>query len=456
MQGRSKLTRWLRQALTTMTLFTSGGAWASTGVTLTEGNAEAGAWSFTMVSEIPTLAEWGMILLLLSMAAVALWQLKRRPGISTAALTLLALAVTSAGIAGIASSPLGVAGHDPFAKVNGVTMRNPTQPLTDDTSVQIIARLAAEGGVAVTGMTLHYQKVGEASWLTVAGAQWGQPTCTDCWAADLPLAGFAALEEVAYYVSASFDSGDDAFLFDGVNDPCAGVTCGASEVCLDGACVCDTGTHGAGCAFTCSDGTQNGDETGEDCGGPCAECTVTCPGAAMEDNGDGTATDPCTNLTWSIALAPAQRHNALQAYCANNTAGLSGTGWRLANWTELRSTLRGCTGGLAPGGACSIVDPGCLDWSCNDDCGCSGSPNPCQWDPVFGDASACESANTISASELSNNPGRYFSLWVMENSVGVQNLNPSFNYKGRCVRCADGMHGDSCSFTCSDGAQNGE
>jgi len=56
-------------------------------------------------------------------------------------------------------------------------------------------------------------------------------------------------------------------------------SCGANGACNDGlggngACVCDPGFHGAACQFSCSDGAQNGDETGVDCGGSeCSPCT---------------------------------------------------------------------------------------------------------------------------------------------------------------------------------------
>jgi len=55
-----------------------------------------------------------------------------------------------------------------------------------------------------------------------------------------------------------------------------GATCSGNGVCDASGpapvCVCDplTGAHGEDCALTCSDGEQNGDEEGVDCGGPCA------------------------------------------------------------------------------------------------------------------------------------------------------------------------------------------
>jgi hypothetical protein len=227
---------------------------------------------------IPTLAEWALIALVLLMIAVAARRLRRDPGLAGAALGLLVLLGGGALIAGIATSPLGVAGHDPAAELGERTMRGPLQPDTGTPAVSIAARLQADPGVTVTGMTLHHRLAGGA-WLTLAGAA-AASLCERCWTAELPLAAFAAGDVIEYYLEVSTDRGA-AFLYDGAQDLCADVSCGTNEACLDGACLCATGFagaacdacapgyHGAGCEHACHDALMNGAEADVDCGGPC-------------------------------------------------------------------------------------------------------------------------------------------------------------------------------------------
>jgi hypothetical protein len=381
--------RGFRALLSLLVPLASGSALASTAVTLTEDNAAAGAWAFAMGAPIPTLAEWAMIVLLVAMGALALWQLRKRPGFAGAGLALLTLTLTGALVAGIATSPLGVAGHEPGAEVNGQTMRSPLIPGAGTTSVQIVAQLEADPGDTITGMTLHYQKTGDPSWQTVAGAVWGLPTCTNCWAADLPLVGYTETDPIRYFVSAAFATAGDAYLFDGESpaNACSGVDCGAKGECLDGACVCDEGYHGDACELSCSDGAKNGAEEGEDCGGPCA--TFCCPsGTEMTPNGDTsglTLTDPATCLVWQKTPSAHRNHGDAITYCANNTGGLPGVDWRLPTVTELRSLIRGCPATEEPDGSCNIDVEDCLSYGCIDaSCiGCSAMAGPaggCYWD----------------------------------------------------------------------------
>lgn len=258
----SHLSRALASALV---LLAGGSASASTGVSMTESEALAGAWTFVIAAPIPTLGEWAMIALLVLMGVVALWQLRRRPNLIGAALGLLALCSAGVLVAGIASSPLGVAGHEPSVTIKGQTMRSPLSPPAGTASVQIVAELEAEPGNLITGATLHYQKAGDASWQTTPGATWGQPDCSNCWAADLPLAGYVEQDEVRYFLSVAFDAGDDAFLFDGDTPvgACLGVDCGAKGSCVDGDCHCAPGWAGASCGECAEDFTPSGD--GTDC-----------------------------------------------------------------------------------------------------------------------------------------------------------------------------------------------
>ena len=58
------------------------------------------------------------------------------------------------------------------------------------------------------------------------------------------------------------------------------------------------------------------------------------------DNGNGTVTDSATSLIWQKQDDGVAKNWASGlAYCANNTAGLSGTGWRLPNINELLSIV---------------------------------------------------------------------------------------------------------------------
>lgn len=76
-------------------------------------------------------------------------------------------------------------------------------------------------------------------------------------------------------------------------DPCAGVNCGAHGACSAGKCSCFVGWTGNNCETalepTCSDGIQNSDEAGIDCGGVVAKCFI-CPNHQWNPN----AWTPCT------------------------------------------------------------------------------------------------------------------------------------------------------------------
>ena len=394
-----KGTRALRGVFVSSVLLAGGTAFASTAVTLTESNAAAGAWSFTMGAAIPTLGEWAVIVLLGVMGAVALWQLRKRPGMASAGAALLVLTLTGGLIAGIATSPLGVAGHEPTATVNGQTMRSPLIPPTGSASVQIVAQLEAEPSETVTGMTLHYQKEGDGSWQTVTGAQWGLPTCANCWAADLPLAGYAEGDSIRYFVSAQFATAGDAYLFDGESpaNTCAPVDCSDNGECLDGTCVCDEGYAGVACDAC---------DTGYEGYPACVESGPSCPtGTDMVDNGDGTVTDPVTCLVWekTPSASTFQLCTSSMDYniCppANRPAELhclaKGAGWRVPTISELRALVDGCDDNmywnpvLATGGACGVTDD-CLADTCGawGPCaGCPGGAGPGEHnryiDPIF-------------------------------------------------------------------------
>ena len=85
--GPASLAPWLTLALVALSWR---GAQAATGVTVSEDVAQGSAWQVTLGSggaPIPTLGEWAMILLLVGMAALALWKIRRHPHLAGASLT---------------------------------------------------------------------------------------------------------------------------------------------------------------------------------------------------------------------------------------------------------------------------------------------------------------------------------------------------------------------------------
>ncbi|MCA9576987.1 MAG: hypothetical protein KC668_16195, partial [Myxococcales bacterium] len=80
------------------------------------------------------------------------------------------------------------------------------------------------------------------------------------------------------FIPACGGSGDDPTCTDGTQNgdetgvDCGGAVCGACPTCTDGMqngdeTGVDCGGAVCGACPTCTDGTQNGDETGVDCGG---------------------------------------------------------------------------------------------------------------------------------------------------------------------------------------------
>lgn len=79
-------------------------------------------------------------------------------------------------------------------------------------------------------------------------------------------------------------------------DPCAGVNCGTHGACNAGKCACFSGWTGPACetvlAPTCTDGIQNSDEAGIDCGGTVAKC-FTCPNHQWSPDAWSTCSKTC-------------------------------------------------------------------------------------------------------------------------------------------------------------------
>jgi hypothetical protein len=104
----------------------------------------------------------------------------------------------------------------------------------------------------------------------------------------------------------------------------------------------------------------------------------------LNDNGDGTATDPCTGLMWQVTpptTVLSQGQATAIAYCASLSLG-GHNDWRTPDIDQLRSLVRGCPN-TQSGGSCGVTDQ-CLDLSCmNSACaGCNAEgpgPGGCFW-----------------------------------------------------------------------------
>lgn len=84
-----------------------------------------------------------------------------------------------------------------------------------------------------------------------------------------------------------------------------------------------------------------------------------------------TCVDSATNLRWQRARAPLEMGQAdATTYCAS--LGLGGKSWRVPNVNDLRSIVQGCPATMT-GGACTVVDPGCLSSGCFNNCGGCGT-----------------------------------------------------------------------------------
>ena len=252
-------------------------------------------------ADIPTLAEWALIVLALFMVALAVWRLRRSPALRRGLAGLLVLFTAGALFAGLASSPLGIASHEPGESMGGQPMRSPLQPDASTAAATVVAEITADGGATLTSAGLHYRETG-GTWVDVAAAP-APERCGSCWAATLPLTGFDAGEHVAYYLSATTDGGETGYLFDAANDVCAGVDCGDHGRCLGGTCDCDTGWDGATCA-ACATGYY---------GSACAACPDCGSHGDCHDGLGGDGQCGC-DTGWAGATC---------ATCATNYYGLS-------------------------------------------------------------------------------------------------------------------------------------
>jgi hypothetical protein len=307
---------------------------------VTEGSALGSPWFFTLDTggpvSIPTLDQWGRIILALFIAAIALKYLLRHRGPAALALTIMVFLWTGIVLGAPERWPFSTASHDPTALIVGtistgqgssthaLTMRYPLSPAAGQGSVLVITQLAPAAAVNVTSTTLHYQKAGDDGvWKTVAGAPWGAPDCSNCWAASLPLNEYVANDQIRYYLSAATDAGSPHYFFSS-SSSCSGVTCATNSTCADGVCVssgCSAGYSWDGivCTQINACATNNGG-----CGAHYL-CASTGPGTnscACLSNWSGTSCDLCASGYYGAAC------NACPNCGAHGSCddGLAGTG----------------------------------------------------------------------------------------------------------------------------------
>jgi len=397
-------------------------AWALTQATLTESNAQGSPWSFVVgapaPATIPTLSQWGLVIFALLIAVLAFKYLRRHRGPAGAALIFVVLWWTRM-VLGSAGWPLVTASHEPSASITGttstLTMRSPLNPTAGQGSVFIAAQLAPVNGDNVTGMTLHYQKNGDGSiWRTAPGSRWGAPTCSNCWAASLPLGGYAANDQLHYYLSVATGAGGTAYLSSS-NGQCTGVTCGAPSTCVDGSCRCNSNWAGPSCS-TCASGYY---------GIACALCTSCGPHGSCLDGLAGNGTCGCDS-NWAGGRCAACASSYYGAACTPcPDCGPHGT----------------CVDGLAGDGSCSceanycgadcstVIDP-CVGVTCGAHSTCVGGSCVCAGNWTGGSCATCA-------------PGYYGAACAPCPSCGAHGT------------CLDGLSGDgtcSCdeSYTSSD------
>jgi len=202
-----------------------------------------------------------------------------------------------------------------------------------------------------------------------------------------------------------------------------GKSCGSGNWCQSGSCECKP---------ACS-----GKECGDDgCGGSCGTCdspqTYTCGGGECVLR-SGLWVDSATGLVWQDPpTAGSKAWQAAKDFCSANTAGLSGSGWRLPTISETRSLVRGCTKTVT-NGACGVTDS-CLIVSCWSIAGCSGcdpwggTAGGCYWDEDLGGDCGMYWSSSPDGSNASN-------AWIQGyHDGGVVTGGKTLNNKVRCVR----------------------
>ena len=236
--------RALRGVLVSSVLLMGGSAWAGTDLSASEAAAQASPFSFVMsAADIPTLGEWAVIVLMVLMGAFAFRRLRRSGALMGAGLGVLVLLVSSGAL--LALNGLASAVHDP------ATMLGAPQGHSRSVSVSLVP----DAGQTVTGMTVHYRRVGDASWKEAAGAAAPSGGCPACWAATMDTTGWNVGDTVEYYFEAIV-GGASTFAY--LTTSCAQPANPANGTYA----ACDPTASGGTCLLTCGAGyTKSGDAT---------------------------------------------------------------------------------------------------------------------------------------------------------------------------------------------------
>lgn len=229
----------------------------------------------------------------------------------------------------------------------------------------IVAQLAAVSGDSVTGIVLHYQKMGDGStWQTTTGASWGVPTCSNCWAASLPLNGYVANDQIRYYLSVTTGTGGTAYLL-ASNGQCTNVTCGAHSTCVDGSCPCNSNWTGGSCNV-CASGYYG------------ASCTL-CPNCGAHGTClDTLAGDGTCSCTLHYSGADCSTFNSCSGVtCGAHSSCVGGSCVCNSNWA---------------GESCNVCASGYYGAACNP---CSCGPHGTCSEGLSGDGSClCDGSYT--------------------------------------------------------------
>ena len=387
-------------------------------------------------ADIPTLAEWAIILLALLMAGGALWHLRKRQALGRGLAMVFVLVTGGALVAGIATSPLGVAEHEPGEIVGGAPMRSPLQPDAGTATVRVVAEITAADSGAPASARLHYRLAGGV-WADVA-AEPAPDRCASCWGAELPLDGVSTGDRVAYYFSATTASAGTGYLFDAANDVCAGVACGDHGRCLLGSCSCDTGWGSAACD-ACAEGYH---------GATCAPCPDCGSHGGCDDGLGGDGLCDC-DAGWTGSTCAACVTNFYGPTCAACPScgshgdcddGLGGDGQCDcdAGWTG--ATCAAC--------ATNYYGPTCAA------CPSCGSHGDCDDGPSGDGQCDCDAGWTgpTCATCLTNYYGPTCAACPSCGSHG--DCDDGLGGDGECD-CDSGYHGAACQYSCSDGVENG-
>jgi hypothetical protein len=143
--------------------------------------------------------------------------------------------------------------------------------------------------------------------------------------------------------------------------------------------------------------------------------------ARIAEEGGGTKIG---SLYWSKRSRNAMNWNAAVKYCQNLNEG----GWRLPTISELRTTIKNCSGSQS-GGSCRVSD-NCLGSNCwSDDCYCEYRANNGGYYSKLGDD---DKVWLWSSSTISDYPDDAWNV-VFKDGLVCDNDKSSNNYV-RCVR----------------------